>query len=290
MYVRHEIVHNPHVVESLKAKGARFVDEISKVPSGAVTIFSAHGVSKAVEAEAAQRGLPVLDATCPLVSKVHSQARRFVAQGRCLVLIGHTGHPEVVGTLGQVDAPVFLVQTAQDVDALPIAGDAAVAYVTQTTLSVEDTRATIEALKRRFADLSGPETEGICYATQNRQAVLREIVPKVDLLLVVGAANSSNSNRLREIGAEAGLPSYLIADGSQLDPDWLDGVGAVGITAGASAPEVQVQDVLAALRRIAPIEIKVVRGVREVAEFRLPAPLVGRRLVKTSSYPHHASN
>ena len=290
VYVRHEIVHNRHVVESLKTKGAHFVDEISQVPSGAMTIFSAHGVSQAVETEATQRGLPVLDATCPLVSKVHSQARRFVAQGRRLVLIGHTGHPEVVGTLGQVQGPVFLVQTAQDVDALPIADDAAVAYVTQTTLSVEDTRATIEAMKRRFADLSGPETDGICYATQNRQAVLREIVPKVDVLLVVGATNSSNSNRLREIGAEAGLPSYLIADGSELDPRWFEGVDAVGITAGASAPEAQVQNVLAALRRIASIEIKVVRGVREVAEFRLPAQLVGRRLAQASLHSHQASN
>lgn len=274
VFVRHEIVHNRHVVESLEAKGARFVEELAHIPSGAVTIFSAHGVSRAVQAEAAARKLPVLDATCPLVRKVHVQARRFVEQGRVLVLIGHAGHPEVVGTLGQVDAEVHLVHSAADVQTLPIAADAAVAYVTQTTLSVEDTRATIEALKLRFADLAGPETDNICYATQNRQAVLREIVGQVDVVLVVGAANSSNSNRLREIGAEAGVASHLIADGSQLDPRWLEGAATVGITAGASAPEAQVQDVIAALRRLAPVEVTVVRGAREEATFRLPAELV----------------
>ena len=272
--MRHEIVHNRHVVESLEAKGARFVDELAHIPAGAVTIFSAHGVSRAVQAEAATRKLPVLDATCPLVRKVHIQARRFVEQGRVLVLIGHAGHPEVVGTVGQVDAEVHLVHSAADVETLTIAGDAAVAYVTQTTLSVEDTRATIEALKRRFADLAGPETDNICYATQNRQAVLREIAGQVDVVLVVGAANSSNSNRLREIGAEAGVPSYLIADGSELDPGWLEGAASVGVTAGASAPEAQVQDVIGALRRLAPIEVTVVRGVREEATFRLPAELI----------------
>lgn len=274
VHVRHQIVHNRHVVESLEARGARFVDELSQVPAGAVTIFSAHGVSRAVQTEAARRKLPVLDATCPLVRKVHLQARRFAAQGRELVLIGHADHPEVVGTLGQVDVPVHLVHSAAGVEALPIADDAAVSYVTQTTLSVEDTRATIESLKRRFADLVGPETDGICYATQNRQAVLRRIVAEVDVVLVVGAANSSNSNRLREIGAEAGVPSYLIADGSDLDPGWLQGARSVGLTAGASAPEAQVQDVIEALCRLAPVEVTVVRGAREEAAFRLPVELL----------------
>ena len=276
VYVRHEIVHNPHVVESLQARGARFVETIAEVPSGALTIFSAHGVSRAVEAEAAGRGLPVLDATCPLVSKVHAQARRFVAEGRILVLIGHAGHPEVVGTMGQVPGDVFLIRCADDVDRLPIAPDAAVAYVTQTTLSVEDTRATIQALKRRFANLAGPETDGICYATQNRQAVLREMLPRVDVLLVVGAANSSNSNRLREIGTEAGVRSYLIADASQLDPRWLDGAATIGVTAGASAPEAQVQDVITALRGLGPVELATVPGTREKVEFRMPAELLAR--------------
>lgn len=274
VYVRHEIVHNRHVVDSLQAKGARFVEAIADVPPGAMTIFSAHGVSRAVEAEAEARGLPVLDATCPLVSKVHMQARRFVAEGRILVLIGHPGHPEVVGTIGQVPGGAFLIHSAAEVDTLPIAADAAVAYVTQTTLSVEDTRATIEALKQRFVNLSGPETDDICYATQNRQAVLRKMLPDVDVLLVVGAANSSNSNRLREIGTETGVQSYLIADASELDPRWVEGAAVIGITAGASAPEAQVQDVISALRRLAPVELTTVSGSRENVEFRLPAPLL----------------
>jgi 4-hydroxy-3-methylbut-2-enyl diphosphate reductase len=276
VYVRHEIVHNRHVVESLRSRGARFVEELAEVPPGAVTIFSAHGVSSSVAREAKRRNLPVIDATCPLVSKVHAQAQRFVAQGRTLVLIGHAGHPEVEGTVGQVSAEVFVVQTAADVDKLPIPIDAAVGYVTQTTLSVEETQTTIEALKMRFADLSGPATGDICYATQNRQEVLRRIVPQVDVVLVVGASNSSNSNRLREIGAEAGVPSYLIADGSELDPSWVAGASAVGITAGASAPEAQVQDVLEALRCLAPVEITLVSGARENAEFRLPAELLSK--------------
>ena len=276
VYVRHEIVHNRHVVDSLRGRGARFVDDLAEVPTGATTIFSAHGVSHAVEREARRLQLQVIDATCPLVSKVHLQAQRFVAQGRALVLIGHAGHPEVEGTVGRVSAPVFLVETAADVETLPIAVDAPVAYVTQTTLGVEEAQLTIEALKARFADLRGPETGDICYATHNRQEVLRKIVREVDVVLVVGAANSSNSNRLREIGAAAGRPSYLIADGSQLDPAWLTGASAVGVTAGASAPEAQVQDVLDALRRLVPVELSIVSGVREIAEFRLPPELIVR--------------
>ena len=218
--------------------------------------------------------MPVLDATCPLVAKVHLQARRFVAEGRTLVLIGHADHAEVEGTMGQVSETVFLVQTAADVEKLPIGADTSVAYVTQTTLSVEDTRATIEALKRRFANLAGPETNDICYATQNRQSALRELARKVDVILVVGAKNSSNSNRLREIGVEAGVPSYLIADGGELDPRWVQGAHAVGITAGASAPEAQVADVIAALRRIGPVEVSTLPGIQEKVEFRLPAELM----------------
>ncbi|MDQ6685778.1 MAG: 4-hydroxy-3-methylbut-2-enyl diphosphate reductase [Pseudomonadota bacterium] len=275
VYVRHEIVHNRHVVSALEQQGARFVDEVEQIPDGAVTVFSAHGVARDVERAAARRALPVLDATCPMVSKVHVQARRFVAQGRALVLIGHAGHPEVVGTMGQVEAPIHLVGCAADVARLPIGPTTPLAYVTQTTLSVEDTRTTIEALKARFSDLAGPETDNICYATQNRQAVLREIAPRVDVILVVGDANSSNSNRLREIGAECGVPSYLLADGDGLDRRWLEGARAVGLTAGASAPEAQVQSVLRALQAIAPIRVRTVQGVRESAEFRLPAALLG---------------
>src|SRR5215468_8341685 len=221
VYVRHEIVHNRHVVESLKAKGAHFVEELSEVPPGAVTVFSAHGVPKAVVNDASQRGLPVLDATCPLVTKVHNQGKRYVGQGRALILIGHAGHPEVEGTMGQVPAPVHLVQTEADVDKLDIPTDSPVAYVTQTTLSVDDTRGIIAALERRFSDIIGPDIKDICYATQNRQTAVRELSGLVDVILVVGATNSSNSNRLREIGAEAGVPSYLIADGSALNPDWV---------------------------------------------------------------------
>src|SRR3954470_5051293 len=228
VYVRHEIVHNRHVVEDLKAKGARFVEDLSEVPPDAVTIFSAHGVAKSVINDAQQRGLPVLDATCPLVTKVHNQGKRYVGQGRTLILIGHAGHPEVEGTMGQIPAPVHLVQTEADVGKLDMPDDAPVAYVTQTTLSVDDTRGIIAALERRFSDIIGPDIKDICYATQNRQTAVREMSKLVDVILVVGATNSSNSNRLREIGTEAGVPSYLIADGSELNSDWVRGAKMVG--------------------------------------------------------------
>src|SRR5205814_8472139 len=234
VYVRHEIVHNKHVVESLKAKGAVFVEEVSEVPPNAVTVFSAHGVAKSVEQEASTRGLPVLNATSPLVTKVHNQGKRYVGQGRKLILIGHAGHPEVEGTMGQIPAPVVLVQNEAEVAALSLPDDTPVAYVTQTTLSVDDTQGIIAALQRKFTDIVGPETRDICYATQNRQSAVRELSKLVDVILVVGAKNSSNSNRLREIGEESGLPSYLIADGSELNPNWLVGQDTVGITAGAS--------------------------------------------------------
>jgi 4-hydroxy-3-methylbut-2-enyl diphosphate reductase len=273
VYVRHEIVHNRHVVEDLKAKGARFVEEISEIPANAVTIFSAHGVAKAVVDEAATRGLPVLDATCPLVTKVHNQGKRYIAQGRTLILVGHAGHPEVEGTIGQIPGKVHLVQTESDVDLLDIPADTPVAYVTQTTLSVDDTRGMIAALQRRFTDLVGPDVRDICYATQNRQSAVRELSQVVDVILVVGAKNSSNSNRLREVGAEAGIPSYLIADGSELDPDWVRNARSVGITAGASAPETLVEDVIEALRRLAPVEVSTLPGREENIQFRLPAEL-----------------
>ena len=274
IYVRHEIVHNRHVVDSLKAKGARFVEDLSEVPDGAVAVFSAHGVSRAVVDEARSRELPTLDATCPLDTKVHNQGRRYVAQGRHLVLIGHAGHPEVVGTLGQIDGPTHLVQGEADVSALPIPEDAPVAYITQTTLSVDDTRSIIAALTARFSDVVGPETRDICYATQNRQTAVRELSQVADVILVVGARNSSNSNRLREIGEEAGVPSYLVADGSEVDPAaWVREAGMVGLTAGASAPEVLVQDVIEALRRISAVEISVLSGIEENITFRLPAEL-----------------
>jgi 4-hydroxy-3-methylbut-2-enyl diphosphate reductase len=273
VYVRHEIVHNKHVVESLRAKGAVFVEELSEVPEGAVTIFSAHGVSNAVEDEARRRHLPVIDATCPLVTKVHKEGRNHARKGREVILIGHAGHPEVEGTQGRIPGGVHLVSAADEVANLQVRDPDELAYVTQTTLSVDDTRDIIEALRARFPRIVGPDVKDICYATQNRQQAVRDMVRRVDILIVVGAQNSSNSNRLREIGAECGIPSYLIADGSELDPDWLTGVKAVGITAGASAPEVLVDDVIEALRRIGPVVVSVLPGREENIEFLLPPEL-----------------
>ncbi len=273
VYVRHEIVHNRHVVESLKAKGAIFVEELDEVPAGAITVFSAHGVAKSVVADAQARSLPVLDATCPLVTKVHNQGKRYASRGRTLVLIGHAGHPEVEGTMGQVDAPMHLVATEADVAALVLPVDTPVAYVTQTTLSVDDTRGVIEALKAKFTDITGPDVNDICYATQNRQTAVRDVAKVADLILVVGATNSSNSNRLVEIGREVGVPSYLIADGGELDPAWLAGVETVGLTAGASAPEELILSVIDALRRLGEVEVTQMNGIEENIEFRLPAEL-----------------
>jgi 4-hydroxy-3-methylbut-2-enyl diphosphate reductase len=277
VYVRHEIVHNRHVVEGLRGKGARFVEHLADVPAGAVTIFSAHGVSQAVADEAGVRTLKVVDATCPLVAKVHAQGQRYVAQGRVVVLVGHAGHPEVEGTMGRIPGPVILVQTQEEVDALDLPPDTPIAYVTQTTLSVDDTRTIIAALERRFHDIVGPDTRDICYATHNRQSAVRELAKQVDVILVVGANNSSNSNRLREIGAESGIPSHLIADGSELDPDWVRGAAVVGLTAGASAPEALIEHVISALRAMGPVEVSVLPGIKETVEFRLPAELLDRR-------------
>lgn len=273
VYVRHEIVHNRHVVDTLRGKGARFVEELDEVPADAVTIFSAHGVARSVEEEARTRQLHAIDATCPLVIKVHNQGRQYAASGRIVILIGHAGHPEVVGTMGQIPGRVILVQNEAEVAQLDLAADTPVAYVTQTTLSVDDTRGIIAALERRFPDLVGPDTRDICYATQNRQSAVRELATQVDVLLVIGAPNSSNSNRLREIGTESGVPSYLIADGSELDAAWVRDAAVVGITAGASAPEAMVEDVLAALRRLGPVEVSTMAGREEHAQFRLPAEL-----------------
>src|SRR6266404_2206241 len=273
VYVRHEIVHNKYVVESLKNKGAIFVEDLSEVPPHAVTVFSAHGVARSVEEEAAARGLPVLNATCPLVTKVHNQGKRYMSKGRALILIGHAGHPEVEGTMGQVPGPVLLVQNVDDVMALTLPVETPVAYITQTTLSVDDTKDIIAALQRRFTDIQGPDIRDICYATQNRQSAVRELGKLVDVILVVGARNSSNSNRLCEIGSEAGVPSYLIDSGAELDPAWVNDARVVGITAGASAPEELVDDGVAALRRVGPVELEVLPGIVEDIKFRLPSEL-----------------
>jgi 4-hydroxy-3-methylbut-2-enyl diphosphate reductase len=276
VYVRHEIVHNRAVVEGLRARGAVFVEELDQVPAQAVTIFSAHGVAREVEADAQARGLRVLNATCPLVAKVHIQGRQYAASGRVVILIGHAGHPEVEGTMGQIDGRVLLVQSESEAEALDLAVDTPVAYVTQTTLSVDDTRGVIAALQRRFPDIVGPNVRDICYATQNRQRAVRELCRQVEVLLVVGATNSSNSNRLREIGAECGIPSYLLADGSELDPAWVAHARVVGITAGASAPEAMVTRVVDALRAIAPVELSTMDGLEENVEFKLPPALTGQ--------------
>jgi 4-hydroxy-3-methylbut-2-en-1-yl diphosphate reductase len=273
VYVRHEIVHNRHVVDTLKRKGAIFVEDVSEIPDNAVTVFSAHGVAQSVVKEAAARKLPVIDATCPLVSKVHMQGKRYVSRGRTLVLIGHAGHPEVEGTMGQVGGPVHLISSEADVLSLDVPLDTPLAYVTQTTLSVDDTKGVIAALQARFTDVVGPDTADICYATQHRQTAVRDLCKVAELILVVGAQNSSNSNRLREIGVEEGLPSYLIADASDLDPKWIDGVETIGLTAGASAPEALVVEVIEALRKLTNVDVIQMDGVEENIEFRLPAAL-----------------
>ena len=273
VYVRHEIVHNRHVVESLRSKGAVFVEELKEIPDGAMTVFSAHGVARAVEDEAARRNLPVIDATCPLVTKVHSQGRHHAHKGREIILIGHAGHPEVEGTRGQIPGGVKLVATAAEVDKLEVLDASQLAYVTQTTLSVDDTRMVIHALKKRFPDIVGPDLKDICYATQNRQQAVRDISKKVALLLVVGASNSSNSNRLREIGEQMDVPSYLIEDSMSLNPNWLEGVSRIGLTAGASAPEALVQGVIRRIAEFGSVSVENVAGVKETIQFKIPPQL-----------------
>ncbi|TVR84013.1 MAG: 4-hydroxy-3-methylbut-2-enyl diphosphate reductase [Rhodospirillales bacterium] len=276
VYVRHEIVHNKHVVETLRSQGAIFVEELDEVPDGAVTVFSAHGVAETVEHEARLRGLPVIDATCPLVSKVHKEGQNHADKGREVILIGHAGHPEVEGTMGRIPGGVYLVSTVDEVAALQVRNPSALAYVTQTTLSVDDTRDVIAALRARFPAIVGPDVRDICYATQNRQQAARDIATQVDLLLVVGARNSSNSNRLREIGTQLGVPSYLIDDASALEPAWLDGVSSVGVTAGASAPEELVQALIDRLRDFGSVEVDELSGIEEHMQFKLPRQLQRR--------------
>ena len=247
VYVRHEIVHNKRVVEMLREKGAVFVAEVSDIPDGGVTIFSAHGISEKVENDARLRGLPVIDATCPLVSKVHKEGQAHASKNRDVILIGHSGHPEVEGTMGRIKGGVHLVTNVEDVSRLQVRDQDHVAYVTQTTLSVDDTREIIEALKARFPSVHGPDVRDICYATQNRQQAVRNIVSEVDVMLVVGAQNSSNSNRLREIGDELGVPSYLIDDADGLELEWLSEAETIGMSAGASAPEELLDELIAKL-------------------------------------------
>ncbi|MSO70561.1 MAG: 4-hydroxy-3-methylbut-2-enyl diphosphate reductase [Alphaproteobacteria bacterium] len=273
VYVRHEIVHNKRVVEDLRAKGARFVEEVSEIPAGAVAIFSAHGVAEKVERDAAARRLDVIDATCPLVSKVHNQGKRYASRGYDVVLIGHAGHPEVEGTMGQIPGRVHLVTCVADVAAVTPTDPSHISYVTQTTLSVDDTREIIGALEARFPEIVGPDLRDICYATQNRQTAARQLAAAVDVVLVVGARNSSNSNRLREIAASTNVPAYLVEDATALDLAWLKGAKAVGITAGASAPEELVRELVERLGEHFRVSVVPQDGVVESIRFRLPREL-----------------
>jgi len=273
VYVRHEIVHNKTVVESLKKKGTIFVEELDQIPDGAVTIFSAHGVSRKVENGAALRDLYVIDATCPLVSKVHKEAQRYSKDTYEIVLIGHRGHPEVEGTMGQVPGKLHLVSSLEDVSKLQPSDPNRLAYVTQTTLSVDDTRHIIEALRSRFPSIIGPDVKDICYATQNRQSAVRMMVDEADVILVIGANYSSNSNRLREIGEEAGVSSYLIPDPEALDPAWLEGAKTVGVTAGASAPEELVLGLVKRLGDLYDVSVRNLEAIEENVQFKLPKEL-----------------
>lgn len=275
VYVRHEIVHNRYVVDSLKAKGAVFVEELDSVPDGAPVVFSAHGVPKSVPAEAGRRGLDYLDATCPLVSKVHRQAERQIEAGRHIVFIGHKGHPEVIGTMGQVpDGTMTLVETVADVEALEFPADQPLAFLTQTTLSVDDTRAIVVALRDKYPHVVGPKAEDICYATSNRQAAVKAIAPDSDLVLVIGAPNSSNSLRLVEVAERCGTDARLIQRASDIRPEWLDGVETVGLTAGASAPEELVREVVEQLSLWRTVEEHTLVTTEEKMVFKLPRQLL----------------
>lgn len=273
VYVRHEIVHNKYVVESLKKKGAIFVSEVSEIPEGAITIFSAHGVSDKVEEDATNRGLDVIDATCPLVSKVHREAKKFEEEDYEIILIGHRGHPEVEGTSGRVKKPVILVTNEDDARNIQIKSDAKITFVSQTTLSVDDTKKIVDILESRFPSIEkGLATKDICYATQNRQDAVRSLCKIVDILLVIGAQNSSNSNRLRDLGEEFGLPSYLINGEQDLQKEWFKNIDKIGLTAGASAPEILVQEVVNKIKEISNSEVKVsdMNGIEENTFFALP--------------------
>ena len=274
VYVRHEIVHNKRVVEELREKGAVFVQELDEVPDGAVTIFSAHGVAQVVSDVAEKRSLPVIDATCPLVAKVHHEAQRCAHAGRQIILIGHRGHPEVEGTSGRVPGGVLLLSTAEEVESLEVKDPEKLAYVTQTTLSVDDTSEVVAKLKSRFPKITGPSLRDICYATQNRQTAVHKLAGEVDVILVVGAQNSSNSNRLREIGEELDVPSYLIDDADAIELAWFEGVKRIGISAGASAPEQLVQEVIECLRGIGEVNVETLEGVVERVQFKLPPELL----------------
>jgi 4-hydroxy-3-methylbut-2-enyl diphosphate reductase len=273
IYVRHEVVHNRFVVDDLRAKGAVFVESLADVPDGATVVFSAHGVARSVRSEAALRGLNVFDATCPLVTKVHVEVAKMHAEGREIVMIGHAGHPEVDGTMGQCSGGVYLVESVADVASLDVRDASRLAYVTQTTLSVDDAAAIVAALRARFPGITGPKTDDICYATQNRQDAVKALSGEVDLVIVVGSPNSSNSNRLREVAAQRGTPAYMVDDAGELDPAWIAGGKRVGVTAGASAPELLVRQVIARLRTLGAVSVREMSGVVERVVFPMPKGL-----------------
>ncbi len=276
IYVRHEIVHNKYVVDDLRTKGAIFIEDLAEVPVGSHLVFSAHGVSRAVKAEAEQRGLKVFDATCPLVTKVHVEVAKMRDEGREIVMIGHKGHPEVEGTLGQSDGGMYLVETIEDVDALTVKDPQRLAFVSQTTLSVDDTAEIIEALKRRFPAISEPKKGDICYATTNRQQAVKFMAPQVQLVIVVGSPSSSNSNRLREVAEKNGVEAYMVDNADQIDPAWLAGKSRIGVTAGASAPELLVRQVIDRLNLLSPATVRELDGVEENVTFPLPKGLAVR--------------
>ncbi len=273
IYVRHEVVHNKFVVDDLRAKGAIFVEDLSEVPDDQTVIFSAHGVPQSVRTEADKRGLQVFDATCPLVTKVHLEVARQRKLGREIVMIGHKGHPEVEGTMGQVSDGIHLVESADDVAALQVADPDSLAYVTQTTLSMDDAATIVDALRKRFPNITGPKKDDICYATQNRQDAVKFMAPKVDLVLVVGSVNSSNSNRLREVAALRGVQAHLVDNAAAIDPAWIEGKQRIGITAGASAPEVLVNEVVERIRSLGAKTVRTLEGAEENVYFPLPKAL-----------------
>lgn len=283
IYVRHEIVHNRTVVEDLRGKGAIFIDALEDVPAGATLVFSAHGVSRAVRNEAKQRGFQIFDATCPLVTKVHVEVAKMRAQGMEIVMVGHKGHPEVEGTMGQVDDHIYLVETAEDVAHLQVRNPGQLAYVTQTTLSVDDAAEVLAALRKRFPGIHEPKKADICYATQNRQDAVRVMAPQVDLVLVIGSQTSSNSNRLREVAEKLGVPAQLIDSADDLDPAWLEGKPRIGVTAGASAPEHLVKALVERLRQLGAVSVRTLSGVEENVSFPLPKGLSGGTTGTTQS-------
>ncbi len=273
IYVRHEVVHNKYVVDDLRTKGAVFVEELAEVPEGATVVFSAHGISQAIRREAQERKLRVFDATCPLVTKVHVEVAKMHDGWREIIMIGHAGHPEVEGTMGQVEGDMYLVESVEEVERLEVKDPANLAFVTQTTLSVDDARAITEALRRRFPGILGPKKDDICYATQNRQDAVKEMAARCDVVIVVGSPNSSNSNRLREVAANLGVPAYMLDDAADLKPEWIEGKKVVGVTAGASAPEVLVQAVIAKLNALGAESVSELNGIPEKVTFPLPKAL-----------------